>query len=129
LYTKRVVFSFNINGLLAILRIPAIVDKSREKSEQQSMLVSRKHSARAKAGAKKWRDDRGLFQPGNPGSPGRPRNSGALGMGIDQAAQIGARVSNETLLEIQRRAAHELVSISAYVRAVLEEKLLKDRDP
>jgi predicted DNA binding CopG/RHH family protein len=59
--------------------------------------------------------------------PGRKPNSGWLGR--EQSASITTRVPNAMVLEIQRAAAHELVNVSEYVRAVLEEKLLKDRDP
>jgi hypothetical protein len=39
-----------------------------------------------------------------------------------------ARVRNETLLQIQRRAAHEPVTVSAYVRQALLEKIFRDID-
>jgi hypothetical protein len=41
---------------------------------------------------------------------------------------IQARIPNAMLLEIERAAQHELVSIADFVRAALVEKIKRERD-
>ena len=66
----------------------------------------------------RWIDD-GV--PRADGEPGRPRKF------VDpRGNRIDVSLSQRMMLEIQSRAAHELVPLAELVRRLLAEKLLKD---
>ena len=72
------------------------------------------------------------MKPSWKGAMGRPARNAARRQQLlasgDIPGELGVRVPGPMLLEMQRRAAHELIPVSELVRRALAEKFLRDDD-